>query len=392
MKIKLAIAPIIIVIVAGCAGKTALRISDQSRVTPPLPKAENDLSGNTLSLWVDRTPALRSSWGLPSAGEDCAMIYDPTKHRLILFGGKNNDDQNLNEVWTFDFAQNTWQKFQVEGESPPSCEDHAVIYDPIGYRMIVHGGENGPAWNHTWALDLTTRRWRNITDSTAPAREDHTAIFDSRNKRLVIFGGRDGDYIDFYGLSTLALDPSSPAFEKWQSLTATKKHPPGRSDHVAVFDSLQNRMIIYGGWSHEKGEYLDDTWAFYFATPPDTAGRWKQIKAKKSHPPKRRHAVGVYDSARNWFIICGGFGQEGYLNDVWAFDLSLDEWINVTPGPQPRIDHQAIYDPKSRRLILYGGDARLKTKFHDLWELQILPGVSAAALRPEPATKISERD
>ncbi|MGH7455141.1 MAG: kelch repeat-containing protein, partial [bacterium] len=144
----------------------------------------------------------------------------------------------------------------------------------------------------------------------------------------------------------------------------------------------------YSGWDKGKKEYLDDTWAFYFAMPPDTVGYWKKIKAKDSHPPKRRHAVGAYDSARNWFIICGGFGDEGYLNDVWAFDLTEEIWINITPGPQPRIDHQAIYEPKSRRLILYGGDARLRTKFHDFWELQIHPGVSPM---PEAGAKISER-
>jgi hypothetical protein len=132
-------------------------------------------------------------------------------------------------------------------------------------------------------------------------------------------------------------------------------------------------MVIYGGWDNDQNEYLGDTWAFYFAVPPDTAGHWRRIKTSKSHPPRRRHAVGVYDSARDWFVIFGGFGEEGFLNDVWAFDLNEDLWINITPGPQPRMDHQAIYDPQSRRMIIYGGDAVLEGKFHDLWELQIQP-------------------
>jgi hypothetical protein len=389
---------LIIAIVTGCAGISKMQMPDKTPATTsqtekPMPAAANGITGNTLSQWFDRTPTISPSPAWPSVAEDCAMIYDPVKHRIVLFGGKNDDNQNVNDVWAFDLEQNAWQKIAVGGESPPPSEDHVGIYDPIGYRMIVHGGEDGSPWNNTWSFDLAAHRWRDMTDSTAPAREDHTAIFDGHGKRMVIFGGRDYYNDKIYEIRALDLDPGSPTFEKWQNLTVEKKHPEGRYDHVAVFDSLKNRMIIYGGWDKEKKEYLDDTWAFYFAPldSGETTGYWEKIKAKKSHPPKRRHAVGAYDSARNWFIICGGFGDEGYLNDVWAFDLTNEVWMNITPGPQPRIDHQAIYEPRSGRLILYGGDARLRTKFHDFWELEIQPGVSLDPLRPKAGPMISER-
>jgi hypothetical protein len=359
---------------------------DHSRATL---KAGNRLAGNALSQWVDRTPTISPSPALPKAAEDCAMVYDPVEHRIVLFAGKNDNDQSMNEVWTLDLQHCAWRQIEVEGESPPPREDHVAIYDPIGHRMIVHGGDNGMTLNDTWALDLKTPRWRNMTDTTAPMREDHTAIFDSHGRRMVIFGGRNGDGVDLYDLWALDLDPRSPAYERWQNSTATDQHPSGRRDHVVVYDSLKNRMVIYGGWEKETREHLEDTWAFYFLgsvlapqAPPKIPGQWKQIKTKKLYPPQRRHAVGVYDAARNWFVICGGMGPEGYFNDVWAFDLTGDVWINITPGPQPRIDHQAIYDPKSQRVILYGGDARLRAKFHDLWELQIQPGVSRESLMP----------
>ncbi|MDZ7359727.1 MAG: hypothetical protein ONB46_03220 [candidate division KSB1 bacterium] len=358
---------------------------------PPAPRAN---TGAALSQWLDRTPATSHSANFPAAAEDCAMIYDPVDHRLVLFGGKNDANENVNEVWALDLRQNLWQQIAVTGETPPPSEDHAVIYDPAGHRMILHGGEDGLTTNKTWAFDLQTSRWRNMTDSTAPAREDHTAIYDSREKRMVIFGGRNNDgeidHVNIEELWALDLDPASPRFEKWHRLPAGEKRPLGRSDHVAVFDARENRMIIYGGWDKDAKAYLGDTWAYYFPTFIDTVGHWRQLKTKKSYPPKRRHAVGAYDAGRNWFIICGGYGEEGYLNDVWAFDLTDDVWINVTPGPQPRLDHQAVYDPQSQRLIIWGGDARLKNKFHDLWELQINPGVSVEALRPTTEIRTSE--
>jgi hypothetical protein len=65
---------------------------------------------------------------------------------------------------------------------------------------------------------------------------------------------------------------------------------------------------------------------------------------------------------------------------VWAFDLDADIWINVTPGPQPRIDHHIAYNPMLHGIMLYGGDARLGPKFHDVWELRIDPDLQREAL------------
>src|SRR5262245_66320073 len=38
----------------------------------------------------------------PTAGEDAAVVLDAARHRLLLFGGKGDDDVNVNELWTFD--------------------------------------------------------------------------------------------------------------------------------------------------------------------------------------------------------------------------------------------------------------------------------------------------
>ncbi len=350
--------------------------------------------GNRVSQWLDLTPKLNRSAQAPRAGEDCAMMYSPVLHRVILFGGKDDQDENLNEVWSLDLATHRWEQIPAENEGPPASEDHTVIYDPLGQRMIIFGGENGFTTNHTWAFDFATRRWRNITAANAPEREDHTAIYDSRGKRMVIFGGRhndgENDYINIHEVWALDLDPQSSTFEQWQDLTVEDRHPLGRSDHAVVYDSLKNRMVIFGGWDKDKKEPLQDTWAFYFSDSTGSPCRWRQIKTKYSHPPERRHVTGVHDASRNCFIVFGGFGDEGYLNDVWALDLATDIWINLTPGPQPRIDHQVVYDPDTKRLLLYGGDARLERKFHDVWELQIDPELSLEELEHAATTKVQK--
>lgn len=360
--------------------------------TATAPEASN---GARLSQWIDLTPAIAQTSRGPRAGEDCALMFDPRTHRIILFGGKDDHDVNLNEVWSLDLAAQRWEPILAENEGPPASEDHTAIYDPLGHRMIIYGGENGLTTNQTWSFDFAARRWRDMTaQSEAPAREDHTAIYDSRGKRMIIFGGRNNDgkndYINIHEVWALDLDPQSATFEQWQNLTNEERHPLGRSDHAVVYDSLRNRMVIFGGWDKEKKEPLQDTWAFYFDDSAKGSNFWKQIKTKYSQPPERRHAAGVYDVSRNCFIIFGGFGDEGYLNDVWALDLTKDIWINITPGPQPRLDHQVVFDPTSQRLLLYGGDARLDGKFHDVWELQIAPDLSLEALEHAATVKVQK--
>ena len=44
------------------------------------------------------------------------------------------------------------------------------------------------------------------------------------------------------------------------------------------------------------------------------------------------------------------------------------------------MDHQAVYDPETKRMLLYGGDAKLGHKFRDLWELEVRPDIEREAL------------
>ncbi len=361
----------------------------------PAPEARNSaVHGNVVSAWVDRTVAIGGASAFPPPAEDCAIIYDPVEHRVLIFGGKADDDRNTNDVWALDLARNAWVKVVPRGESPPAVEDHAATYDPDGHRAIIHGGEDGFSRNSTWAFDLKTEVWRDITSASGPALEDHSAIYEGGGKRMVIFGGRnqqaDHDDVDLDRVLALDLDPASPSFEKWTDLSVKADGDVGRCEQVAVWDQKKNRMVIYGGWKKKKKDYLEDTWAFSFGEGPGASGRWSEIKTKKSRPPKRRHVVGAYDAGRNWMVIFGGFGDEGYLNDAWAFDLEADVWINVTPGPQPRLDHRAVYDPVSGHVLVYGGDARLGTKMHDLWELALMPKAPLDLMLLEAGGKASD--
>jgi hypothetical protein len=304
------------------------------------------------------------------------MIYDPVRARVLVFGGKNDANFNVNETWSFDPDARLWEKLETKGSRPPASEDHSAVYDPIGHRMILYGGENGATTNKLWSLDLKTLEWRNLTNPEVPRRESHSAVYDSRGKRMIVFGGLDRASYDLYEIWAMDLDPSSPTFEKWQNLTVQEGRPPGRIDHSAVYDPERNRLVINSGWTKTRKGLFNDTWAFYFADSPGAKGHRAKIDTSTLAPPERRHAVAVHDPERNWYVIFGGQGSANLLNDVWAFDLEEDAWIEIKPhAPEPvrRFDHQAVYNSHTRSIFIYGGDGWRDDdkKLHDVWELQI---------------------
>lgn len=308
----------------------------------------------------------------PSAGEDGQMAYDSRGHRFVLFGGKNDDDLNVNETWFYYPAKKQWVPMKSSKLNPPPKEDHVLLYDSRRNRVILHGGENGDTSNDLWELNLETLQWQDKTSAASPFLEDHAAVYVAAHKGAYFFGGQDEQHPALKKLLFLNLDENSPDFYTWKEIEAVgKKSPMARTDAQMIFDEGKNRLLIYGGWNKELDQFTNDLWAYRFAKK-----KWKRLSPRKKrfYPPARRHFGAALDTGNNYWVIFGGRSAGGPVNDIWAFDLTDDIWRNLTPGPPPRMDHHFSYDPVSGKLFLYGGDRHLLNqpqKLHDVWEIKI---------------------
>ena len=321
-------------------------------------------------------------------------VYDPVANRMVFVG--NSSSANSLEVWTLAIDDNAQWTQVIPIGAPPAMRWHAsAIYDPLRNRLVMFGGLGfGGARNDVWALNIGPNfEWISLLPSGLPPspRMDHSAVYDGIRDRMLVFAGANTDGVgrnDTYALSfsgDLAWSPITP----WDF-----RFPPVRSEHVAVFDSMRDRMLVFGGTDWDFGLARNDVWVFSFHGDPC----WTELSPAGTEPFPRTCAASIIDSARDRLIIHGGsnYSSPPWYNDVWELPLDGSEWRQLLPeGPQPPGDDGkiALYDSAEDRMITFSGDFQANALWVLVWSAPTaVPsdpglnpiGVAFAYLGPNP--------
>src|ERR1041385_3082399 len=196
------------------------------------------------------TSALDGSW-LPmpplSPRYAHATAIDEAHARLVTFGGTSNANlasAALDQVWLYDLANPfAWVPATPLGTPPPARYWHTMTYDPVRQRMLVFGGTNaGGLLNDLWELSLANNlTWTHLSPAGTPppARYGHGAVYDSVNDRLVIFGGGGAGGTLLNDVWTLSLSSLT-----WAAMTPAGTPPSGRRSASLVYDSAQQRLLL----------------------------------------------------------------------------------------------------------------------------------------------------
>jgi hypothetical protein len=221
------------------------------------------------------TPPAARTWG--------AAVYDPNSNSLIIFGGQDGGGCvvgcTYSDTWVLSNANGlggtpAWTQLSTTGGPPPGQYGPSAVYDSVNNVMTVFGGDSGStgkALNSVWTLSHAngqggTPVWTNIVAQGAsgspPSRAFHTAIYDPGSNRMTVFGGSNSNnqsnilvLNDAWVLDNANGIGGTPA---WSKLAVTGKLPAQRDSHGAVYDSTNNRMIVFGGTGPEG--YFYSTW------------------------------------------------------------------------------------------------------------------------------------
>jgi hypothetical protein len=267
------------------------------------------------------------------------------------------------------FAQ-SWIQLNPTGTAPGARAHHSVVVDPNTQTLIVFGGmydANSLVYNDTWILKnsngLATASWQKLATqgATPPPLWLHQAVYDSINNRMIVLGGSiGGGFSATMNVWVLTNANGSGGIPTWITLSTAGGSPTPRWTHSAVYDSANNRIIMFGGAAN--GCCANDVWVLTNANGLGGQATWTQLSPIGSAPAGRQGASAVYDSGTNRMMLFAG-ATPGILDDLWILNNAnglggAPSWTKVSPNgaiPPARYDHGAIYDPATNRMTVFGG-------------------------------------
>lgn len=150
----------------------------------------------------------------PSPRACHSMAYDPSRRRVVLFGGVDAlnysmayhrcdyaNGNPLGDTWEWDGSE--WQRVSADGEGPPARWSAAITFDEARGRIVLFGGTRpmpAPAdmfkevLGDLWEWDGT--KWVECaTPINMPPRATHAMTYDSERDALIVaFGSGEGIY------------------------------------------------------------------------------------------------------------------------------------------------------------------------------------------------------
>ncbi len=272
-----------------------------------------------------------------------------------------------------------WQQL-VTDVAPSARYDHILVAASDVNKLVLFGGRNGGNLGDTWIFDLTTNTWREVFANPAPEpRFGMAAAYDAERQRVVLFAGEGAVFYN----DVWVFDVVN---ETWSLLTVSGAIPGIRYGTSAVVDPETDQLLISHGFSN--GRY-DDTFALDFNT-----NTWADVTPADVRPLNRCLHEAIFDPLSQQMILFGGCSS-GYgpcpQGDLWSFANGV--WTEVTPLsdlPAPRSNPSLVVDENSQ-VWLFGG-ATDSGKSNDLWRLDLLTNTWTAVFSDIAPTPRSSHD
>ncbi|MBL4670324.1 MAG: T9SS type A sorting domain-containing protein [Flavobacteriales bacterium] len=259
-----------------------------------------------------------------------------------------------------------WQQHAPTGNIPGKANASA-IYHQNQNDIIIFGGKTSAGFtNDIWALNLDSMHWREIIpQSTVNPSVRHTqnAMYDSLRNRMIIWGGQgSGLFNDIW-----AFDFNDTS---WYNLSANGNVsgiPLQRYGTSSVYDPQTDNVISFAGFT-TSGRF-DDTWKFNIGS-----NTWTD-ETNATFPLKRCLYSGCFVPSQRKMIIYGG-QNNGNLDDIWQLNIDNFTWTDITPVNKPPARHfpSLVYDG-GNNLLLFGGNGLNQNNFsgalNDLWNFSL---------------------
>lgn len=263
------------------------------------------------------------------------------QNQLLVYGGcEFNCSPAQSDVYELSNANGIggpaiWTRLDIA--APRTRSGHQSAFDPSSNRMISFGGNQaffGTDTNDTAVFDVATLSWIPLdVGAVVPGArsEAFSSAYDAATKRLMVCGGDHlltsvpediTQYNDLWVLENAnGVGPSS-----WQQLNPSGTPPAARSGNSAVFDSANDRLVIFGGatWSNDtqSSTPLGDLWQVTNANGLGGPPEWSQLQPTGDVPgPTSNPAAALDVESERMMLVGPGDVTTGAPPKVWVLAL-----------------------------------------------------------------------
>lgn len=245
-------------------------------------------------------------------------------------------------------------------------------------------------------------------DSQSPIEIRSTCIVkDTLNNQLVMWGGNTGTSSKAPTNDTWVMSLQPGHRSQWRLLTTSGTKPQVNRAHVCVYDSLNDRLVVFGGW--DGSTYLNSAW--FLSLPSSGTPAWTNpsVTGSPASGTGQLQAVAIYDDGGlpedatvSRMVVYGGyFSTDTDIDQVYELTLptsgnpTWNQIIGTTAGTPSasgagRDGSTLVFDSDSNRAVLYGGHSNANTA--EVWSLGLPVGGAASwtQITPtgSPGTKI----
>jgi hypothetical protein len=193
------------------------------------------------------------------------------------------------------------------------------------YLIVVLVCLTGTACSDPGSASNESRYWSRVEPSQSPAaRHDANLISVPGAGGFYLFGGRDlsgcRDDLWFFESKT----------GQWKAI-ATDEGPSARSGAGLAYDDKSKRLILYGGYCHDRlgqTHFHNELWFF------ELDSGWSREFTKQGPGKRAWHTMQVRDGR---LLLAGGSAPapDYYMGDLWALDLESLEWDRLVDAGGP---------------------------------------------------------
>ncbi|MEC9072684.1 MAG: kelch repeat-containing protein, partial [Myxococcota bacterium] len=312
----------------------------------------------------------------------------------------------LGDVWRYDHAQASWKVVAGQVESPTARYGHAMTSMDDGALVLVHGGYEYGANGFQLSDSLFVYQgaddtWFKVVQTAdqgepLPLRAGHTLtpIPDgSGGWQLILHGGKQGeDSGHTTRIGTLTQEEGQYALN-WAALALSDgaNPEPCRLDHGAVWDGVNERLVLIGGSDCGNDGLHQSISTLSLKEGPV----WAPLVSQGVGPPQgvagvavvaddeRMYVVGTTPDAAvaNEEIQVGGVGKGE--THVWSLDLESQEWTNLNnewPSELEEVRSPAVWLGGGQLRVAGGSNDAGTDSWRFTWAYDLTDGAWGSAM------------